>query len=183
MQVIQIFYISYILVNNVSFNEPVELTKLMKALNECIMFNINETKNNIKRSRLKALVPSVNIGGRFEENDLETNKLAETSPYLLTNFKSGWSVDINLRWTLDEIIFSKDEINLRKEYQNNIERYITLQKMLSETYYKIIEILKKIEKTTDREEIKALEKEYDTLNAKINILTCHKYKTIQKKEE
>ncbi len=179
----EIIYMMLMITSDVSFKEPVELNKLMKAMDECIMFNPNETKERIKDSHLKALLPELRVGGRFEENDLESNKLAETSPYLLTNFKSGWNIEVSLRWSLDELFFSKDELSLKKDYQSSLDKYITLQNTLSETYYRLVEILKKLEKTDQNQERETLEKEYNLLNSRINILTCHKYKTIQKKED
>jgi hypothetical protein len=58
-----------------------------------------------------------------------------------------------------------------------------LQKELTDTYYKLKEIIKKLQDTNKAEEMESLEKEYNLLNARINVLTCHKYKTIQEKEE
>ncbi|MCX7957704.1 MAG: hypothetical protein N3B13_01500 [Deltaproteobacteria bacterium] len=176
-------YLMIIFSQNVSFRETEDLGKLMKAMDECIMFSPEETKAKIRKSRLKALLPDISIGGRFEENDLEANKLAESSPYLLTNFKSGWAVEVGLKWSLDSILFSKDELSLKKEYQDSLDKYIALQNTLSDTYHKLTEILKKMENSTDDKERYSLEKEYKLLNSRINILTCHKYKTIHKKED
>jgi len=180
---INILILSLLFNSNVSFKEPVELVKLMKALDECIMFNPKETKERLKSSRHRAFLPEVKIGGRFEQNDLETNKLAESSPYLLTNFKSGWVFEVSVKWGLDEVLFSSKEIELKREYQASLERYILLQKELTDTYYKLKEIIKKLQDTNKAEEMESLEKEYNLLNARINVLTCHKYKTIQEKEE
>ncbi|MCX7943031.1 MAG: hypothetical protein N2746_00775 [Deltaproteobacteria bacterium] len=163
--------------------EPVELEKLMKALDECIMFNPDDTKNKIKNSRMKVLLPQLYVSGKLEENDLETNKLAESSPYLLTNFKSGWVIEIQLKWSLDELIYSKDELDIKREYQNSLNKYIELQNKLSTTYYKLIEISRRLEKSTESRERDSLEKEYNLLNSIINVLTCHRFNTINKKEE
>lgn len=176
-------YFLFIVAADVSFKEPVELDKLMRAMDECIMFNPAETKAKIRDSRIKALLPEFKLGGRYEENDIEANKLAESSPYLLTNFKNGWAIEATLSWSLNDLLLSKEEINLKKEYQANLEKYISLQNLLSETYYKLKEVLKKLENTKDNTERESLEKEYHLLNARINVLTCHKYKTIHKKED
>jgi len=180
---LQIFLLSLLLNSNVSFKEPVDLNRLMKAMDECIMFNPKETKERIKSSRQRALLPEVKIGGRFEQNDLEANKITESSPYLLTDFKSGWVFEVSLKWGLDELLFSNKETDLKKEYQSSLERYISLQRELSESYFRLKEIIKRLQDTNKTDEIESLEKEYNLLNAKINVLTCHKFKTIQEKEE
>ncbi len=180
---VEVITLIYLTSAQVSFKEPVELGKLMTALDECIMFNQTETKKKMKNSRTKALLPQVSIGGRVEQNDLETNKLAENSPYLLSNFKNGWAIELNLKWSLDELMFSKDEQTIQKEYQNNLERYITLQNNLVETYHRIKDVIKRVSEIKDQKEIEVLSEEYNILNARINILTCHKYKTIQEKED
>ncbi|MGB9600195.1 MAG: hypothetical protein ACPL7I_06555, partial [Myxococcota bacterium] len=123
---IETLFMILIVAEDVSFKEPVELGKLMKAMDECIMFNPDRTKEKIQDSKLKALLPQFKIGGRFEENDIETNKLAESSPYLLTNFKNGWVVEATLIWSFDELLFSKEELNIKREYQSSLEKYISL---------------------------------------------------------
>lgn len=177
------FIIIYLTAGQVSFREPVELSKLMSALDECIMFDQKETKKRIKESRTKALLPEIVIGGRVEQNDVEANKLAESSPYLLTNLKNGWAVELKIRWSLDRLLFSKEENEIQRGYQNNIERYLSLQNELIGTYYKLKDLIKKLSETKEQREFERLSDEYNYLNAKIDILTCHKYKTIQWKEE
>lgn len=177
------FIIIYLTAGQVSFRKPVELNKLMSALDECIMFDQKETKKRIKESRTKALLPEIVIGGRVEQNDVEANKLAESSPYLLTNLKNGWAVELKIRWSLDRLLFSKEENEIQRGYQNNIERYLSLQNELIGTYYKLKDLIKKLSETKERREFERLSDEYNYLNAKIDILTCHKYKTIQWKEE
>lgn len=179
----QLIFLMLFSAQEMSFKEPIDLSKLMRAMDECIMFSPFETKDRIKKSRLKSLLPQLNIGGKFEENDLETNKFAESSPYLLTNFKSGWSVEVNLKWSFDEILFSRDELNLKKDYQSSLEKYISYQSILIDTYYKILDVLKRFENSSDNKERESLEKEYKLLNAKIDVLTCHKYKSIHLKED
>lgn len=176
-------FIFLLTISDVSFKEPIELTKLMKAMDECIMFDQKETKDKAKDSRIKSLLPEFTISGRFEENDLESNKLSETTPYLLTNFKSGWIVEVNLKWRLGDIIFSREEIDIRREHRALLDKYLEMQNLLTSTYYRIIEIKKRFESTLSKEERESLEREYELLNAKINILTCHKFKNIHEKEE
>lgn len=173
----------YIMAGQVSFREPVELSRLMSALDECIMFDQKEAKKRIKNSRTKALLPEIVIGGKVEQNDVEANKLAESSPYLITNLKNGWAIELKLRWSLETLLFSKEESDVQKGYQNNIERYLSLQNRLIETYYKLKDLIKKLSETKEQKEIERLSDEYNYLNAKIDILTCHKYKTIQEKED
>ncbi|GEM_PF-1984516 len=183
MLTLNMIYIFFLLSSDVSFKEPQDLSKLMKALDECILFNTNETKDKIRNSRIKSLLPEFKIVSKYEENDLESNKLAESSPYLFTNFKSGWTFEVGLKWTLDGLLFSKEEEEIKKDHLISIDKYLSLQNTLSETYYRIVEIVKTLENLENPKERESLEKEYNILNSRINILTCHKYKTINKKED